>query len=86
MSNYILYFINYIIHYKEKRHFNEKCIKRTINTVIDKFCLDRISNKVETGKRIVHSAKQNTRDVNKRLFLSPIGNMLDRVADNTYKS
>lgn len=56
----------------------------TINTVIDKLCLDRSSNKSGTGIRIVHSAKQNTRDVNKRLFLSPIGNIFDNVEANTY--
>lgn len=54
-----------------------------MNTVIDKLCLERNSNKSGTGIRIVHSAKQNTSDVNKRLFLSPIGNMFDRVAAKT---
>lgn len=34
--------------------------------------------------RIVHSAKQKTKDVNKRLFLSPIGSIFERVAANTY--
>lgn len=56
----------------------------TINTVIDKLCFVRSSNKIDTGIRIVHSAKQNTKDVNKRLFLSPIGNIFDRVDAITY--
>lgn len=54
-----------------------------MNTVIAKLCLDRSSNNSGTGIHIVHSAKQNTRDVNKRLFLSPIGNIFASVADNT---
>jgi len=55
----------------------------TMNTVIAKLCLDRSSNNSGTGIHIVHSAKQNTRDVNKRLFLSPIGNIFASVVDNT---
>jgi len=58
-------------------------ILHTMNTVIDKLCFDRSSNNSGTGIHIVHSAKQNTNDVNKRLFLSPIGNIFASVADNT---
>lgn len=54
-----------------------------MNIVINKFCLDCNSINIVIGIRIVHSAKQNTRDVNKRLFRSPIGNILDKVLART---
>lgn len=54
----------------------------TINIVINKLCLGCNSIKTVIGMDIVHSAKQNVKEINKRLFLSPIGNIFDKEAIN----
>lgn len=64
---------------------NDTINKYTMNTFINKLFLGCNSIKTLIGMAIVHSAKQNVKEINKRLFLSPIGNIFDKAAINAYK-